>query len=131
MPQAGDRAIPVKLAAVDAALAHWGPDGNGLWHDEHCGLGQRLLFNTPEALLTGQGGNATVSWTSAPALRSRLAAFRHEGVKEGIRRSLRLWALWLLMNWRMQRQTWSGAIHADFARRIQLPSVGARPWAGT
>ena len=33
-----------------AALSHWGPDGGGLWHDERCGLGQRLLFNTPEAL---------------------------------------------------------------------------------
>jgi asparagine synthase (glutamine-hydrolysing) len=38
------------LRKMDAALAHWGPDGNGLWHDEQCGLGQRLLFNTPEAL---------------------------------------------------------------------------------
>lgn len=38
------------LPRMDAALAHWGPDGNGLWQDDHCGLGQRLLFNTPEAL---------------------------------------------------------------------------------
>ena len=44
-PQATD-----KLAVMDAALAHWGPDGGGLWHDAHCGLGQRLLFNTPEAV---------------------------------------------------------------------------------
>lgn len=42
-------------------------------------------------LLTGQGGNATVSWTGAPELRSRLAAFRG-GWKEGVRRNLPLWA---------------------------------------
>jgi len=71
-------------------------------------------------LLTGQGGNATVSWTGAPALRSRLAAFRG-GWKEGLRRNLPLWALRPLMAWRMQRQTWEGAaIRADFARRIDL-----------
>ncbi len=71
-------------------------------------------------LLTGQGGNATVSWTGAPELRSRLAAFRG-GWKEGARRNLPLWALRPVMAWRMQRQTWSGAaIHTDFARRVQL-----------
>jgi len=45
-----ESALPEKLAAMDAALAHWGPDGGGLWQDAHCGLGQRLLFNTPEAV---------------------------------------------------------------------------------
>lgn len=72
-------------------------------------------------LLTGQGGNATISWTGAPALRSRLAAFRHEGWKAGVRRNLPLWALRPLIAWRMRSQTWSGAaIHADFARRVEL-----------
>ncbi|NCC94829.1 MAG: asparagine synthase, partial [Opitutae bacterium] len=72
-------------------------------------------------LLTGQGGNATVSWTGAPALRSRWAAFQHGGMKEGVRRNLPLWALRPLLAWRMQRQQWSGAsIRADFAQRIQL-----------
>lgn len=72
-------------------------------------------------LLTGQGGNATVSWTGAPELRSRLAAFRHGGWKEGLRRNLPLWALRPLMQARARRQDWSGAaIHPDFARRIGL-----------
>jgi asparagine synthase (glutamine-hydrolysing) len=71
-------------------------------------------------LLTGQGGNATVSWTGAPELRSRAAAFRG-GWKEGVRRNLPLWALRPLMAWRIQRQTWSGAsIRSDFAQRVQL-----------
>jgi asparagine synthase (glutamine-hydrolysing) len=71
-------------------------------------------------LLTGQGGNATVSWTGAPDLRSRLATIRG-GWKEGLRRNLPLWALRPLMAWRAQRQTWSGAaINADFARHVQL-----------
>lgn len=71
-------------------------------------------------LLTGQGGNATVSWTGAPELRARLAAFRG-GWKEGVRRNLPLWALRPLMQWRARSQDWSGAaIHLAFARRIGL-----------
>lgn len=71
-------------------------------------------------LLTGQGGNATVSWTGAPELRSRLAAFRG-GWKDGLRRNLPLWVQRPLMARRLQRQTWRGAaIHADFALRMQL-----------
>ena len=31
-------------------MTQWGPDGHATWKDERCGLGQRLLFNTPEAL---------------------------------------------------------------------------------
>jgi asparagine synthase (glutamine-hydrolysing) len=36
-----------RWASMDAAMAHWGSDGGGFWHDDRCGLGQRLLFNTP------------------------------------------------------------------------------------
>ncbi|WP_129676357.1 asparagine synthase-related protein [Candidatus Chloroploca sp. Khr17] len=72
-------------------------------------------------LLTGQGGNATVSWTGAPELRSHLAAFRNGGMKEGIRRILPLWALRPLMQWRARSQDWAGAaIRPDFARRMDL-----------
>jgi asparagine synthase (glutamine-hydrolysing) len=45
-----DPALPQRLATLDLAQAHWGPDGQGQWHDAHCALGQRLLHNTPEAL---------------------------------------------------------------------------------
>jgi len=41
---------PATLETMRAAMAHWGPDGSGLWHDGPCGLGQLLLYNTPEAL---------------------------------------------------------------------------------
>jgi len=41
---------PVTLETMRAAMARWGPDGSGVWHDGPCGLGQLLLHNTPEAL---------------------------------------------------------------------------------
>jgi len=72
-------------------------------------------------LLTGQGGNATVSWNGAPELRSRMAAFRKGGLKDGLRRNLPGWALRPLMALRARRPQWTGAaIHPDFARRISL-----------
>ncbi len=46
----GDPALAGQVAAMDQAMAHWGPDGSGAWHDDHCALGQRLLYNTPEAV---------------------------------------------------------------------------------
>lgn len=73
------------------------------------------------ALLTGQGGNATVSWTGAPELRSTLAAWRVGGWKAGLRRSLPPWALRPLLRLRYRRLDWSGtAIAPDFARRMEL-----------
>ncbi|MBI1294249.1 asparagine synthetase B [bacterium] len=72
-------------------------------------------------LLTGQGGNATVSWTGAPALRSPAAAFRDGGWKEGVRRTLPHWLLRPILAARQSGQDWLGtAIHADFAHRIHL-----------
>ncbi|NOZ51463.1 MAG: asparagine synthetase B [Chloroflexi bacterium] len=41
---------PDLLETMRAAMAYWGPDGGGIWHDGPCGLGQLLLYNTPEAL---------------------------------------------------------------------------------
>ena len=43
---------PVPTAALEtmrARLAHWGPDGGGVWLRESAGLGQVLLHSTPEA----------------------------------------------------------------------------------
>lgn len=72
-------------------------------------------------LLTGQGGNATVSWTGAPELRSRLAPFVHRGWRAGLRRNLPLSLLRPLLRWRTRGQDWSGiALHPDFARRMAL-----------
>ena len=86
-------------------------------------------------LLTGQGGNATVSWTGAPELRSTLAAFRHSGLKAGIRRITPFWALRPWRRLRASGQTWSGsAIHPAFARRIgldqqRIAALGSDPHA--
>ncbi|NOZ06701.1 MAG: asparagine synthetase B [Chloroflexi bacterium] len=41
---------PATLETMRAAMAYWGPDGSGLWCEGPCGLGQLLLYNTPEAL---------------------------------------------------------------------------------
>jgi asparagine synthase (glutamine-hydrolysing) len=91
--------------------------GNYFWITDLLDQAQAHGLGT---LLTGQGGNATVSWIGAPELRSRLAAFRG-GWKEGVRRNLPLWALRPLMQWRARSQDWSGAaIHLDFARRVDL-----------
>ncbi|HEX8674869.1 MAG TPA: hypothetical protein VF710_23415, partial [Longimicrobium sp.] len=46
----GEPAAEEALAAMDAALAGWGPDGGGTWREGPCSLGQRLLYNTPESL---------------------------------------------------------------------------------
>ena len=39
-----------RLAGMLDWLAHRGPDGAGLWHQESVGLGHRMLHNTPESL---------------------------------------------------------------------------------
>ncbi len=31
-------------------MAYWGPDGSGVWHNGSVGLGQLMLYNTPESL---------------------------------------------------------------------------------
>src|SRR4051812_32032246 len=53
------------LPAMASALAHWGPDGGGMWREGPCALGQRLLHNTPESLfermpLRGRGGSVAL-----------------------------------------------------------------------
>lgn len=37
------------LTAMTSRLRHWQPDHAGTWTDEHTGLGQLTLFNTPES----------------------------------------------------------------------------------
>lgn len=72
-------------------------------------------------LLTGQGGNATISWTGAPHLRSFFAAVRHLGPVKAIRQSLppAIQSRW--MTFRMRGYNWENtSIHPDFARRLDL-----------
>ena len=53
---------PASLAALDAALSGWGPDGVTFWRDGSAAIGLRLLASTPEAhlerpvVLPGGGG---------------------------------------------------------------------------
>lgn len=78
-------------------------------------------------LLTGQGGNATVSWTGAPALRSVPSAFFHGGWRAGVRHLLPFSTLRALAAWRNRTVDWSHtAIHPDFAQRLDLGGRQAR-----
>jgi len=38
-----------KLERMMKPVSHWGPDGKGIWTDGPVGLGQLMLYNTPEA----------------------------------------------------------------------------------
>ena len=78
-------------------------------------------------LLTGQGGNASVSWIGAPALRSPLGAFRLAGWKEGLRLLLPSWLARAWLSLRASAEDWSGSsLHPDFARRLRLAELRAR-----
>jgi asparagine synthase (glutamine-hydrolysing) len=45
----GRPVAPEILQKMKQAMAFCGPDGSSLWLEGNCGLGQLLLFNTPEA----------------------------------------------------------------------------------
>ena len=50
------------LETMEHAMDFWSPDGRGVWLEGSCGLGNLLLYNTPEALYeklptTGADGN--------------------------------------------------------------------------
>ena len=45
----GAPVAPGDLATMGRALAHWGPDGGGVWHEGSAGLGQVLLYSTQES----------------------------------------------------------------------------------
>ena len=97
---------------------------NAFWIGDLLQAAQRQGIGT---LLTGQGGNATVSWTGAPEYCSVLAAMEHGGWKAGLRRVLPGSALQALAMWRARHVDWSHtAINPDFARRIDLAGLRAR-----
>ena len=73
-------------------------------------------------LLTGQGGNASISWTGAPELASRRVAWRESGWKTAVKQALPFFALRALLTARANRQPYQGsAILPAFAERLQLP----------
>lgn len=72
-------------------------------------------------LLTGQGGNASISWTGAPELASLRVAWRENGWKTAVKQALPFFALRALLTARADRHTYQGsAILPAFAERLQL-----------
>ncbi len=72
-------------------------------------------------LLTGQGGNATISWPGAPHLISLRSMWQKKGWKATVKQKLPLLALRTLHKRRLKRANWqSSAIRPDFAQRIHM-----------
>jgi asparagine synthase (glutamine-hydrolysing) len=73
---------PVERETLDrmkSAMDFWGPDGQGTWIDATCGLGNLLLYNTPEALfeklpVTDVSGNLVM--TAGARIDNREELFR-------------------------------------------------------
>lgn len=96
---------------------------NAFWIQDILETAQQQGLGT---LLTGQGGNATISWTGAPEFYSLRSLVREKGWKAAAKRAVPslLWQPYL--QWRVERKAWSGtAIAPGFARRLEL----ARRWS--
>lgn len=65
----GSPVNPQWLEAMDQAMARLGPDGSDIWCKGACGLGQRLLYNTPEALFERMPQTFARGWVMTAAAR--------------------------------------------------------------
>ncbi|MCA9945064.1 MAG: asparagine synthetase B [Ardenticatenaceae bacterium] len=75
-------------------------------------------------LLTGQGGNATISWMGAPHLTSLRRMWHDKGWKAVVKQNLPLFALRALRHRRLKKDNWrASAIHPDFAKRLDLATL--------
>lgn len=102
--------------AINNEPGHAG--GNFYWIADLLQTAQQQGIGT---LLTGQGGNASISWTGAPELASLRVARRKEGWKTAVKQALPFFALRALLTTRAHRQTYQGsAILPAFAERLQL-----------
>ena len=105
-----------RILAIRNEPGHAG--GNFYWIADMLQTAQQQGIGT---LLTGQGGNATISWLGAPELASLKALWQAEGWKATAKK---LMPLFLLRAWRyraINRHNWAGtAIHPEFAQRINL-----------
>ena len=107
--------------------------GNYFWITDLLDQAQSHGLGT---LLTGQGGNATVSWTGAPELRSPWSALRHSGWKAAARLVAPAALLRAHAHWRQGSDPWEhSAIHPAFAARLnlacqQVAAIGRQPGAG-
>lgn len=72
-------------------------------------------------LLTGQGGNATISWVGRPELRSLRRMLAQQGWRSALKLALPIPVLRAVQQARSVRAGWAHtAIHPDFARRLNL-----------
>lgn len=102
--------------AINNEPGHAG--GNFYWIADLLQTAQQQGIGT---LLTGQGGNASISWTGAPELASLRVAWRKAGWKTAVKQALPFFALRALLTTRANRQTYQGsAILPAFAERLQL-----------
>jgi asparagine synthase (glutamine-hydrolysing) len=129
----GQSIAPAALDGMAAALAHRGPDGNGIWHEGHVGLGCQSMKVTPESIDTRQpesdGLGACVVFDgridNRDELRTRLQVTSNSDT-----------AL-LLTLYRRYGQNFAGELNGDYAlalydtreRRLLLARdvVGTRP----
>ena len=75
-------------------------------------------------LLTGQGGNGTVSWSGAPQLTSLRHIWQKRTWKAAIKPKLPLFARKAIHRRQIKRNNWAGSpIHPDFAWQIDLAAL--------
>ncbi len=72
-------------------------------------------------LLTGQGGNATVSWVGAPNLSSPLKIIQTQGLKAALKPFMPAPILRTIQLMNLKPRDWDrSAIHPDFVNKMQL-----------
>ncbi|MCP4416160.1 MAG: asparagine synthetase B [Chloroflexi bacterium] len=92
--------------------------GNYFWIVSLFKAAQQLGIGT---LLTGQGGNATVSWIGAPELSSMTQLIQQQGWKAGLKSMMPAPLLRAYQLRRLNQISWDGsAIHPAFASRLAL-----------
>jgi asparagine synthase (glutamine-hydrolysing) len=92
--------------------------GNQFWIVALMQEAQRQGVGT---LLTGQGGNATISWVGQPQMRSLSLMLQREGWKSAVKLAMPIPLLRAVQQVRSLGATWDyTAINPDFAGRINL-----------
>ncbi len=82
---------PQSLNSMRQEMATWGPDRSAIWIDRGIGLGQLLLFNTPEAVrekLPREGSDGSFMLTAEARINNREDLFRELNVDPGERSEL-------------------------------------------
>ncbi len=75
------------LEGMSEAMAYWGPDGGGLWHEGNVGLGQLMRHATPESMqerLPRRDSDSGIVITAAARLDNREELLTRLAVAEGL-----------------------------------------------